>query len=75
VSKLFVVVRYFVPDVGMKVKLLKFKSLQVKLLQYSAKIATYSVQFIYASRPSTKYFIRNTGTGSDGRSCHLRHCP
>ena len=34
-----------------------------------------SVQFIYASRPSTKYFIRNTGTGSDGRSCHLRHCP
>jgi len=34
-----------------------------------------SVQFIYASRPSTEYFIRNTGTGSDGRSCHLRHCP
>jgi len=34
-----------------------------------------SVQFIYASRPSTGYFIRNTGTGSDGRSCHLRHCP
>jgi len=34
-----------------------------------------SVQFIYASRPSTKYFIRNTGTGSDCRSCHLRHCP
>ena len=22
-----------------------------------------------------KYFIRNTGTGSDGRSCHLSHCP
>ena len=34
-----------------------------------------SVQFIYASRPSTKYLIRNTGTGSDCRSCHLRHCP
>jgi len=33
-----------------------------------------SVQFIYASRPSTEYFIRNTGTGSDGRSRHLRHC-
>jgi len=32
-----------------------------------------SVQFIYASRPSAEYFIRNTGTGSDGRSCHLRH--
>ena len=27
------------------------------------------------SRPSTKYFVRNTGTGSDGRSCHVRHCP
>ena len=34
-----------------------------------------SVQFISASQPSTKYFIRNTGTGSDGHSCHLRHCP
>jgi len=33
------------------------------------------VQFISASRPITEYFIRNTGTGSDGRSCHLRHCP
>jgi len=22
-----------------------------------------------------KYFIKNTGTGSDGRSCHLCHCP
>jgi len=39
----FVVVRYFVPDVGMKVKLLRLKSLQVKLLQYSAKIATKSM--------------------------------
>jgi len=29
------------------------------------------VQVIYASRPSTEYFIRNTGTGSDGRSCHF----
>jgi len=28
-----------------------------------------SVQFIYAFRPSTEYLIRNTGTGSDGRSC------
>ena len=33
----------------------------------------YSVQFISASRPSTKYFIGNTGPGSDGRSCHLSH--
>ena len=39
------------------------------------KLNTSSVQFMYTSRPSTKYFIRNTGTGSDGRSCHLRHCP
>ena len=29
-----------------------------------------TVQFSSASRPSTKYFIRNTGTGSAGRSCH-----
>ena len=34
-----------------------------------------SVQFIYASRPSTKYFIRNTETGSDGRSCYFSHTP
>jgi len=39
------------------------------------KMVSSSVQFIYASRPSTKYFIRNTGTESDGRSCHLRPCP
>jgi len=25
--------------------------------------------------PSKEYFIRNTGTGNDGRSCHLSHCP
>jgi len=43
-AKLFVVVRYFVPDIGVKVKLSEFKSLQVKLLQYIAKIATYSKQ-------------------------------
>jgi len=30
-----------------------------------------SVQFISASRPSTEYFFRNTGTGSNGHSCHL----
>jgi len=41
----------------------------------AGKTVQFSVQFIYASRPSTKYFIRNTGTGSDGISCHLRHCP
>jgi len=41
---LFIVVRYFVPDVGVKVKLSEFKSLQLKLLQYLAKIATYSKQ-------------------------------
>jgi len=34
-----------------------------------------SFQFISASWPSTKYFIRTTGTESDGRSCHLSHCP
>jgi len=34
-----------------------------------------SVQFISESRQSTEYFIKNTGTGSDGRSCHLVHCP
>jgi len=34
-----------------------------------------SVQFITASRPSTECFIRTTGTGSDGRSCHFSHCP
>jgi len=34
-----------------------------------------SVQFISPSRPSTEYLIRNTGTGSDGRCCHLSHCP
>ena len=39
-AKLFVVVRYFVPDVGLKVKLSDFKSLQVKLRQYLTKIAT-----------------------------------
>jgi len=43
-AKLFVVVRYFVPDIVVKVKLSEFKSLQVKLLQYIAKIATYSKQ-------------------------------
>ena len=43
-TKSFVVVRHFVPDVGVKVKLIEFKSLQVKLLHYSAKIATYSQQ-------------------------------
>jgi len=37
--------------------------------------AVCSVQFVSASRPSTEYFIRNTGTGSDSRSCHLSHCP
>jgi len=31
----------------------------------------WAVQFISASRLSTKYFVRNTGTGSDGRSCLL----
>jgi len=36
------VVRYFVPDVGVKVKLLEFKSLQVKLLQYLAQVSTYT---------------------------------
>ena len=30
---------------------------------------------VYLCISSTKYFIRNTGTGSDGRSCPLRHCP
>jgi len=29
-----------------------------------------SVAFISASRLSTEHFIRNAGTGSDGRSCH-----
>ena len=33
-----------------------------------------SVQFIFVSRRNTEYLIRNTGTGSDGRSCHLSHC-
>jgi len=28
-----------------------------------------SIQFISAFRPSTEYFIRNAGTGRDGRSC------
>jgi len=32
-AKIFVVVRYVVPDVGVKVQLVEFKSLQVKLLQ------------------------------------------
>jgi len=32
--KLFVVVCYFVPDVSVKVKLVEFKSLQVKMVQY-----------------------------------------
>jgi len=41
-------------------------ALQSNLLRYNI-----SVQFISASRPSTEYFIRNTGTGSDDRSCHL----
>jgi len=35
------------PDVGVKVKLSEFKSLQEKLLRYSAKIATYSKQDIH----------------------------
>ena len=41
---MFVVVRNFVPDVGVKGKLLEFKSLEVKLLQCLAKIFTYSKQ-------------------------------
>jgi len=50
-AKLFVVVPYLVPNVGVKVKLLKFESLQVKLLQYSAKIATYSLLQVRYLRP------------------------
>ena len=46
-----------------------------KLLSFIRFQQFSSVLFIYASRPSTKCFIRNTGTGSDGRSSHLRHCP
>ena len=38
-------------------------------------VFTSLVQFISASWPSTEYFIRNTGTGSDGRSYHFSHCP
>jgi len=34
--------RYFVPDLGVKVKLFEFKSLEVKPLQYIAKIDAYS---------------------------------
>jgi len=41
----------------------------------SVKTYSSSVQFIFASRPNTEYFIRSTGAGSDGRSCHLSHCP
>jgi len=47
--------------------------LQVHLHKFSS--VQFSVQLISASRPSTEHFIRNTGTGSDGRSCHLSHCP
>ena len=43
-TKSFVVVRCFVPDVGVKMKLSEFKSLQVELLQHLAKIATCSKQ-------------------------------
>jgi len=41
-AKIFVVVRYVLPDIGVKVKLIELKPLQVKLLQYLAKVATYS---------------------------------
>jgi len=34
------------------------------------RVHSVTAQFIYASRPSTEYSIRNTGTGCDGRSCH-----
>jgi len=45
--------------------------LSLLFLCYLFALKFSSVQFISASRPSTKYFIRNTGTGKDGRSCHL----
>jgi len=41
-AKIFVVVRYLVPGIGVKVKLIELKSLQVKLLQYLVKVAIYS---------------------------------
>jgi len=47
---------------------------QHELDQFTASY-NQAVQFISASRLSAKYFIRNTGTGSGGRSCHLSHCP
>ena len=46
-----------------------------KNIFYLINLVISSVQFIFVCRPSTEYFIRNTGTGSDGRSCHLSHCP
>jgi len=48
-------------------------ALEQKRLEKSTSAPPGSVQFISASRPSTEYFIKNTGTGSDGRSCHLSH--
>jgi len=41
-AKIFVLVRYLVPDVGVKVKLTELKSFQVKVLQYLVKVTTYS---------------------------------
>jgi len=41
---------------------------------FALENTTQKFSFVYFYIPK-EYFIRNTGTGSDGRSCHLSHCP